>query len=558
MVNQMHKGISTLFAVIFLGLAIISGVVFSIYPRHSGFMLSDYPATINSGEDFKVTVTAVDQTGKPFPSYTGPVYFTSTDTNAIIPDPGTQSNPYTFVSSDNGVHTFNGFRLISIDSNESYTITISDGKNTETSNPITVHSQPTLHHFELNPISSPQTAGFDFTIKVEAVDQYGNTLANYYGAPTLTYSEGSINPNTVTSWSNGVGTATVKVTDTGTNCTITAKDALTTGTSNPFDVTSASSSSFIVDAKAWINVEEPFTVSVVAIDQSGNVEQSYLGTIHFSSDDESAILPDDYAFVSNDYGFHMFPLTLTNPKTTTITVTDVLTPSRKGSVTRDIHKQMPSFVGFGYGAATGPSMQDSGTLNPTYPHDLQANDLILMQVVSPAACMPSVPAGFSLLYGPDKTGIFNQWIFYKFATGSESGFEVIFNYPGPCLKEAVMFAFRGVASTDFVESGGFNYGNNTLIEAQSVTTTGNNRLAVSFVFTGHFDSMDEIKIAFIGSSGGVWTSEHMMSMGSSATLYGLSQQLQVAPMSEMGTISGGTILMTKSGYWGVRAFALIP
>ena len=70
--------------------------------------------------------------------------------------------------------------------------------------------------------------------------------------------------------------------------------------------------------------------------------------------------------------------------------------------------------------------------------------------------------------------------------------------------------------------------------------------------------MYEIKNAFIGSSGGVWTSEHKMSSGSSAALYGLSQQLQVAPMYDIGTISGGTILMTNSGYWGVRAFALIP
>ena len=153
MVNRAHRGLSTLIAVLIFGLVIASGLVFYIFPRHNGFILSDYPTTIYSGEDFKVTVTAVDQTGKPFTSYTGSVSFTSTDGNAIIPEPGTQSNPYTFVINDNGVHTFYGFRLISIDPNESYTITLSDGKKTVTSNPITVLSQPTLHHFELNPIS---------------------------------------------------------------------------------------------------------------------------------------------------------------------------------------------------------------------------------------------------------------------------------------------------------------------------------------------------------------------------------------------------------------------
>ncbi|TFH13389.1 hypothetical protein E4H04_12050 [Candidatus Bathyarchaeota archaeon] len=551
-----HKGISTLVAVILLVLAIASGIIFYTIPRLIGYRLSDYPTTLISSEEFNISVTAIDQFGKTITSYTGSIYFTSTDTNAIIPEPGTLSDPYTFVSSDNGVHIFNGFQLISIDTNESYTITVSDGKKTETSNSIKVNSYPTLDQFEFNPISSPQAISMEFDIEITAVDQYGHILTGYAGAPTLTYSEGSISPNTVTSWSNGVGTNTVKVTDGGTGCSITVDDASATGTSNPFDVTSVSSASFIVDATLKVKVDVPFTVTVIAMDQSGNVETGYLGTVHFTSNDESAILPDDYTFVSSDNGIHMFSITLKKPVTSSITVIDVMTPSRIGSVSRYVYMQMPSFVGFG----SADLLHGYEGLSPTYPFDLQANDLILMQLVGDASYMPITPAGFTLLYGPDQSENVHQWIYYRFAEGYESGQQILVNYPGECSKAAVLYAFRNIAQTNFVEGASFGYGNSPIISAQSVVTSDTSRLAVSFVFVGAQDDYNELSTGFQGSSGGVWTNP-VGDFNLASNIYqsiDLTLQIQVAQMEKAGTISGGIYTMTKPGNWGVRAFCLIP
>jgi hypothetical protein len=49
---------------------------------------------------------------------------------------------------------------------------------------------------------------------------------------------------------------------------------------------------------------------------------SYRGTVHFTSDDPNAILPDDYTFTAADNGQHQFAAALFDVGTDTITVTD--------------------------------------------------------------------------------------------------------------------------------------------------------------------------------------------------------------------------------------------
>ena len=112
-----------------------------------------------------------------------------------------------------------------------------------------------------------------------------------------------------------------------------------------------------------------------------------------------------------------------------------------------------------------------------------------------------------------------------------------------------MYAFRNVAASSFTEGGGFGTNSGTTISAQSVTTTGVNRLAVSFVF-------DTANNALNVFSGGTWAEpvgEYTVATGS-----GGGVQLQTATMSSAGTISGGSYTIATSASWGVRAFALIP
>ncbi|MCW4044301.1 MAG: hypothetical protein NWE94_02140, partial [Candidatus Bathyarchaeota archaeon] len=202
--------------------------------------------------------------------------------------------------------------------------------------------------------------------------------------------------------------------------------------------------------------------------------------------------------------------------------------------------------------SAGAGSGTTGNPTPSYPSGLQANDLILLQVtVRDTSNTPTTPSGFTLLHGPDSTGTGRQWIYYKFATGSESGTITVI-IGGSSCKIARMYSFRNVALSSFTEGGSFGSGSSSTINARSVTTSGSDRLAVSFVFVNDDNAVD----SFTGETGGDWTeatSEFTTSAGSDGCV-----QLQIATIASAGTISGGSYTMGASDPWGVRAFALKP
>jgi hypothetical protein len=62
---------------------------------------------------------------------------------------------------------------------------------------------------------------------------------------------------------------------------------------------------------------------VTLYDVYGNIATGYLGTIHFTSSDPSAVLPADYTFTTADAGKHTtFSATLKTTGTRSITATD--------------------------------------------------------------------------------------------------------------------------------------------------------------------------------------------------------------------------------------------
>jgi uncharacterized repeat protein (TIGR02543 family) len=236
-------------------------------------------------------------------------------------------------------------------------------------------------------------------------------------------------------------------------------------------------------------------------------------------------------------------ITFANPGSSSTTATI----NGPGTITASFVSAV-TFVSAGTGSGT------TGNPTPAYPSSLQANDLILLQVtVRDTSNAPTTPSGFTLLYGPDSTGTGRQWIYYRFATGSESG-TITVTISGSNCKIARMYAFRNVALSSFTEGGGFGSGSSNTISAQSVATTGTGRLAVSFVFVNNDNDVG----SFTGETGGDWTetvSEFQTTAGSDGCV-----QLQTATMTGAGTISGGSYYMGlfNSDPWGVRAFALIP
>jgi hypothetical protein len=94
---------------------------------------------------------------------------------------------------------------------------------------------------------------------------------------------------------------------------------------------------FLVAAPAGAVAGEPFALTVVALDQWGNRASTYAGTVHFSSTDLFALLPDDTTFAADDAGAHSFRVALLTPGQQVIQVVDTAASSgASGSATVDV------------------------------------------------------------------------------------------------------------------------------------------------------------------------------------------------------------------------------
>jgi hypothetical protein len=76
---------------------------------------------------------------------------------------------------------------------------------------------------------------------------------------------------------------------------------------------------------------EAHTLTVTALDNSGNPLTGYTGTVHFTSSDPQAVLPADYTFTAADGGTHTFTVDLKTAGTESITVTDKAATSFSGT-----------------------------------------------------------------------------------------------------------------------------------------------------------------------------------------------------------------------------------
>jgi hypothetical protein len=127
--------------------------------------------------------------------------------------------------------------------------------------------------FSFDAIGSPQQVGAAFGITITALDSEGNTADGYTGTANLATTAGTITPVTAT-FTAGVASLSVDVTDAGTGQTITATDGVINGTSNAFDVdpdaVSASVSSVTATSPHTADGADASTVTIVVQDANGN------------------------------------------------------------------------------------------------------------------------------------------------------------------------------------------------------------------------------------------------------------------------------------------------
>ena len=279
------------------------------------------PATAGVAGDF--TVTVQDVMGNTITTYNGTVHFTSTDSHAVLPA------DYTFVSSDNGIHSFSAaFETVG---NQS--ITAVDGV-IGTQSGITVNpaaasqiTTETANDGSGNVVSARNiTAGSSITVYAVTRDQYGNFVANAPGIWSLTNGTGGVVDGDLVPASDKKsavftghlpGTANIRVT----SGSLTSTDSGLLTVTPEINVTGYTSPSMA-------GVSHSFTVTVQ--DGSGNNIVNYTGTVHFTSSDNQAVLPLDYTFVAGDNGTHTFNATLETAGSQMITVTDTLTSSITG------------------------------------------------------------------------------------------------------------------------------------------------------------------------------------------------------------------------------------
>ncbi len=179
-------------------------------------------STQTAGTSFSITITAKDAYGDTITNYTG--------TNTLTVSTGTIT-PTSSGAFKNGVWTGS---VTVTGAGSGITISTSDSGITGASGNFTVNPGA-LTQFAFNPIPSPQISSWSFTITVTAEDQYGNTVTNYSGAPTLS-SAGSVSPSVMSPFVNGVEITSIAVATPGLGVTITAIDGSHTGVSNSFTV----------------------------------------------------------------------------------------------------------------------------------------------------------------------------------------------------------------------------------------------------------------------------------------------------------------------------------
>jgi photosystem II stability/assembly factor-like uncharacterized protein len=152
-------------------------------------------------------------------------------------------------------------------------------------------------------------SGTAFSVTVSALDASGHLLSTFVGTVHFTSSDpNAILPAdyTFTVADAGQHTFTFGVTlQANGSQTVTAAGGGITGTAT-FLVFSQPGSFRVTPAIANVSAGSAFSVTISALDGSGNVLTGYDGTVHFSSSDGAATLPADYTFTAADRGTHTF------------------------------------------------------------------------------------------------------------------------------------------------------------------------------------------------------------------------------------------------------------
>lgn len=304
------------------------------------------PEHAESGTSFDVIVYAETASNRIASGYTGTVdlSLSPTDTGATLPA------DYTFTAKDHGVHVFHvtlsatGSEQIIATDTGTTTIT---GSATTTVDPAPVATQLIVS------ISHNVMAGSATSVTVTALDASGHKVTNYTGTVTFSSTDSTMTtangdlPASYTFTAADAGKHTFQVTfPTPTSTaptTLTVSDGTLSGSATPtVDAVGAVTHFRVISLGIGI-AGFPSPVEVVALDANNHVVSGYTGTVHLTSSDAGATLPDDFTFSAADKGIHLFSVTFATAGRESVTATDLTTSSITGQANVFVLSQL----GFG-------------------------------------------------------------------------------------------------------------------------------------------------------------------------------------------------------------------
>jgi hypothetical protein len=264
-----------------------------------------FPSPTTAGIAGSFTVAAKDPYGNLATGYRGAIHVTSSDGQALLPA------DYTFMPTDNGVHTF-GATLKTAGTQALTATDMATGSITGTQGGIVVNPAATSV-LVVAGFPSPIIAGTAGNITVTAKDTYGNISPSFTGTVHFTSTDSqALLPADYAflTVDHGVHTFPVTLKTAGMQ-TITATDthsATISGTQTGVLVTPAAPDHFQVTTLVATTVAgAAFDVTVMVQDAFRNTVTGYTGTITCSSADPyGATLPADYPFTAADHGVHTF------------------------------------------------------------------------------------------------------------------------------------------------------------------------------------------------------------------------------------------------------------
>jgi hypothetical protein len=293
----------------------------TVSPNSLSKLLVSAPSTTTANTPFNLRVTAQDAYNNTITNFGDTVTFTISD-----PAAPALAN-YQFLPADQGTHLFaatlENDGLQTITANDVATMSVTGSASIYNTGPFTLTA----------PASA--TAGSAFTVTLTAHNGLGQQATSYRGTVHWTTSAASAGlpaGYAFTAADQGVHTFTIKLNTAGSQV-LTASDTLNASSfgSATITVNAAAVTHFGFRTPASSNAGTPFAFVTQAQDAFNNVVPSYVGTVHFSSNDPAAAVPADYTFQAGDQGSAVLAATLFTAGKQNLTATDTGTSTLTGT-----------------------------------------------------------------------------------------------------------------------------------------------------------------------------------------------------------------------------------